>query len=202
MSRLDIQAWAKTPDGIEVIQAQRPFCLGGTVWQGMSGAAFRCPENLLTTDELRDMPDKDGTVNEVWLRRTQRLEARQARKQKEYDETKRTLRTKRNEIRESIRADKEEKLPVNPDDIAEIGRIDKRMARLNDFERDVEIELSKVAAGAAPERKVVLTDAQEVDAPTTICERCGKHPPLDHPNPPTWLRGHNIQCKLKHEKAS
>jgi hypothetical protein len=202
MARLDIQMWAKTPDGIECIQAQKPFCLGGVVWQGMNGAAFRCPENVLTTDELRDMPDKDGTISEVWKRRRQRLEARQARKQKEYDETKRLLRQKRNEIRESIKTDKAENLPVNPDDIEEIRRIDERMSRLNDSERQLEIEISKMVSGKAPERKVVLTDAQDAPAPEATCERCGKIPPPDHPSPTTWLRGHNIQCKLKHAKAS
>jgi len=202
MARLDIQMWAKTPDGIEAIQEQKPFCLGGQIWQGMNGAAFRCPENVLTTDELRDMPDKDGTVESVWIRRRQRLEARQSRKQKEYDDTKRLLRQKRNEIRESIVADKAEKLPVNPDDIEEIRRIDERMSRLNAYEREIDIELKKVTPKPAPERKVELTDAQKPSPPKIACADCGKLPPPDHPKPNLWLRGHHIHCPERKKKAS
>jgi len=203
MARLDLKTWARTPDGEQVIMEQKPFVLGGQVWQGHAGAAYRCPEDALTTDELVGLPDKDGTISEVYLRRRQRLEARGARKQAEYDETRGKLRMKRNEIRASMKSDLEMKLPVSPDDKNEIERIDRRMARLNVIQSEAEAEIAKMQSdGGAPERKVELTDAQKADAPKVVCGRCGKTPPPDHPTPGSWLRGHNIQCKLKHAKAS
>jgi hypothetical protein len=203
MARLDIKEWAKTVDGVETIQAQKPFCVGGQIWQGMDGAAFRCPEDVLTTDELKNAPDKDGTLSEVWRRRRQRLEWRIGRKQEDYDKTRRLLRQERNEIREAMKSDAEAKIPINPDDLEQIKRIDKRMARLNAVESESEAEISKmIVDGGTPERKTELDDAQKAPKPKYTCPRCEKEPPPDHPRPHMWLKGHNVQCSLKHKKAS
>jgi hypothetical protein len=182
---------------------QKPFVLGGQVWQGHKGAAYRCPEDALTTDELVALPDKDGTISEIWLRRKQRLEARGSRKQTEYDGTRGKLREKRNSIRDSMKSDKELGLPANPDDLNEIQRIDRRMARLNVIQQESESEIAKMQSdGGTTERKLVLHDAQEAPPPAVQCERCQATPPPDHPKPGSWLRGHNIQCKIRHAKAS
>ena len=102
-----------------------------------------------------------------------------------------------------MKSDLDMGLQASPADKQDIQRIDRRMERLNVIQSEAEAEMAKVHSdGGSQERKVELTDAQEAAPPKVVCERCGKTPPPDHPTPGSWLRGHNIQCKLKHAKAS
>lgn len=185
---VDPKEWAKSPQGMSIIQQETLFCLGGQVWQGHQGVAVRCPESLLETNELENVADIDGTMEKVWFRRRQRLESRYTRKAKEYDERRMMLRKERSAIRESIKEDKALGIEAADDDLDQIRRINERMARLKDLAHEHEYE----AAKAAEERAANQGDTPMVEEPPpeqVQCKECGMESPLGK-DPGRWLRGH------------
>ena len=190
MPRLDLKEWAKTPDGIEHIQGQKPFCVGGVLWQGYKGAAIRADESTMETEELQVVPDIDETMHEIWLKRRQRLEGRLQRKMDEYDKRRSLLRKERSDIRASMKEDKELGLGIAPDDIDQVKRINKRMERLVDLNKELDLEAALVG------EKIPVTasdDDETVEVPPVeVCPVCEKESPPGNSNPKKWLHAHNM----------
>ena len=55
-----IQEWSKSPEGVELIESQRVFCIDGVLWQGFKKAAIRVDEGQLADEELDKVHDIDG----------------------------------------------------------------------------------------------------------------------------------------------
>jgi len=180
MARADIKQWAKTEDGHETISSQVRFCLSGKLWQGFHMIPVPVQEKQLTDDELRDVQDKDGTMIEIWKQRTSRLESRVRRKADEYDLRLAKLRTERLEIRNTIVADREDKLPASPDSLSALRRVDKRMSRLIQL-RDEEEEGLVLSLGK---------QSGEPEKNPYECKHCGDIPPPTHKKPGSWLNAH------------
>jgi len=187
---LDLRAWARSPEGVEMIESQKPFVAKGEVWQGFDMQMMRTDESQLDDKEIVDLPDIDGTKEKIWFRRKQRLESRTMRKAEEYSKRRGELRTRRNEVLESI--ERMEKLGVerSPEDVYEIKQIDARMGRLLDAKGDLQLELAEKALETGKvEDDLVEGEQPQLQAP------CGKMSPRLHVNPKKWLSGHRMGCQ-------
>lgn len=198
---MDIKEWAKTADGIDTIGTQNVFCCGGILWQGSRGAAIRCTEDALDTDELKRVRDVDGTMEKVWFRRHQRIESRYLRKAIEFDERRGKLRRERNEIRSSMKEDRELGLPVNPEDLDAIKRIDDRMGRLVQAKLEMDLkaaELGKLYGQDPPPDNggdVVLSEAVGASPKLVRCPKCDKEQPPGRDGS-RWLKAHDMGAHI------
>ena len=71
----DLNTWLKTAQGQVWIDSQKPAIAKGEVIQGYQGACYRTDESQLTDAEIEKLDDLDGSKDEVWFRRKQRLES-------------------------------------------------------------------------------------------------------------------------------
>ncbi len=208
MNNMEFKDWAKTPDGVDAIGTAVPFCYNGELWQGFHGTAYRCQERNLETSELKAVIDMDNTIDKVWLTRHQRMEARFSRKAKEYDQKKAVLRRERNEIRVSIRGDKELGIPESPDDIVTIRRIDERMQKLSLLAEEEELKTAAMrgkseSLGLSPE-DVPLEKVVEEVAETHIPKMCD-WPDCEKMSPPgkdpdKWVKAHKLGAHIGPQK--
>jgi hypothetical protein len=192
---LPLNYWKKTMEGMQVIQEQKPFCLGGNLFQGYQGAPISIGESQLSDEEMQNVQDIDGTMARQWTIRRQRLESRYSRKMQEYDERRATLRDRRGKIRDGLKSDAETNIPPNPSDLAELERIDARMKRLEDMTTQESMKLAHLRVGEKVEEEV----APVVERHGAICDHCQKESPPAHKNPKMWLKGHLMQCKSARE---
>jgi hypothetical protein len=197
MAQISIEQWAKTAEGIEMIESQKVFCVRGDLWQGYKQVAIRTHEDQLSTEELNEVAgvrDVDGTMSQVWFKRRQRIEGRLDRKRREYNARQKDLREERTAIRQSIKEDKELNIPASAADIAQITEIDERMKRLRDLAQEQELEKANIALGnVEPEPPPPPLDPGKYD-----CVECGLECPREHHNPKMWLNGHMV----KHRRAA
>ena len=191
---IDLRAWVRSPEGQQMVDSHEHFIAQGEIWQGYMGNVFRVLEDQLTDDELKKIPDLDGTKVKVWFRRNQRLESRLIRKAREMEERRGELRKLKNDIRTAMEKDKEMLGEFSKSDLMELKQIDERMARLL-------MEKERIQQGAAAMESEARKDevpVAEIENPS-ILERitadCGAISPPDHHNPANWLRGHNVGCK-------
>lgn len=191
----NIVTWAKTPEGVEMIESQKMFCINAELWQGWKGSAIRVVESQLEDNEMSAIDDIDGTIQRVWFARRQRLEGRVERKEAEYDTRRGILRRERNEIIESISKQKEMGIDASPDDLDQLKRIDARMARLVD--EGNRQRLSLATAKQDPETAAAIAAEKKLDR--VDCEYCQEVSPEGHKNPAGWRTGHMIHCKAKKE---
>lgn len=189
---MDITHWAKTQEGLEVIEAQKPFVINGEMWQGYEKAAIRVHEDQLTDEEMTAVFDVDQTKERIWKTRLDRIQARLSRKNAEYGKRLVELRKERSGIKQSIKEDIEMGLQPSPSDLHEINEIDARMMRLRDLGKEKSLATAKEAhAPTAPEPELEGAAAQ------VQCVHCEKISPESHHNPAGWLRGHHIHCRAK-----
>ena len=189
---MSIQHWARTQEGLELIESQRPFIVGSSLWQGYNKVAIKIHEDQLTDQELEGAEDVDGTKVRIWEQRRERLRGRLDRKQAEYQKRRGELRVLRNTIRDSIVRDKELGLPASADDLEEIKRIDGRLARLRDLDRERSLEVADQATAPKPQVEEQLADmpaAETEEAPALVfaCPTCGKRG-----KNAKWLRMHRL----------
>jgi hypothetical protein len=199
---LDIKQWSKTVEGIQTIETQKTFCIGGVIWQGYMKTPVRVRETQLSDDEMKAVLDMDGTMNQAWVDRKRRIESRYERKAGEYSERGHKIRQEIQSIRNSIKEDKELGIVASEYDLAEISRLRKRQDRLRQLaeaksmdlaeemvvKTSAPVEVDEVApiVAATPDDPVQCTVA---DAAGNIC---GVWSPEGHLNPMKWLRGHKV----------
>jgi hypothetical protein len=213
--QIDLKDYIKTPEGIEDVNTQIRFCLGGSVWSSLKGNVYKCPEKVMTDEELKGVKDVDGTMTRVWLERKQRLEGRYQRKMDEYDDRRAKCRAERTGIRQAVKEDKELGLPPSSDDLAQLERIDKRQKRLVGLKQEQELALATVMSqieghqAVDPIENVELKEVlKDSDSVRPTCEECGKEVPPGK-NPTKWMRAHMMGAhigparrrELKQEKA-
>jgi len=189
---MNIQHWAKTEEGVQVIDSQKLFCIGGSLWQGYQKLALRVHDDQLSDDEMEQVRDVDDTMKKVWFVRRQRLEARVSRKMDEYDTRRQSLRAQRNEIIQSIKNNAELNIKRSPDDDAQLDRIDQRLGRLVDEARSVQLKLAR----EKEDPDTAAKEAEERHLAPVQCV-CGAISPDGHKNPAKWLTGHSIHCKSR-----
>ena len=205
---LNIKDWAKTAEGLNLIEQQTMFCIGGDLWQGYRKVAFKVNERQITDDEIESATDVDDTKGKVWFRRKQRLQGRHDRKTKEYSQRRMELRKERSSIVQSIKEQKEMGLAASPDDVRSIDEINERMTRLVDLESSEKLLFAKasVESAQAEEEAKRLEDLNAVAEAKPMpkkkrvmvaaeCDACGAKSPDQHPSPEMWLRGHRIHHK-------
>jgi hypothetical protein len=193
---MSIQHWAKTQEGVEVIDSQKPFCIDGTLWQGYQKVAVRVHDDQLSDDEMEQVRDVDNTMQRVWFVRRQRLEARVSRKMDEYDTRRQALRAQRNELIQAIKNNAELGIKRSPDDDAQLDRIDQRLARLVDGSKSEQLKLAR----AKEDPETAAKEAEERHLAPVQCV-CGAISPEGHKNPSKWLTGHSIHCKSRKKSA-
>lgn len=174
---MEIERWAKTSDANPVIEGQKPFCIAGVVWQGFGGVCVRCTEDTMTEEELERVQDLDGTMNQVWQRRKDRVDGRLQRKRDEYDKRIAKLRAERNDIRQSMREDLSLGLKASEVDAQDAQYIEKRILRLREGSAGLETSQRKIEEALAP--------------PPTGCSVCGAPVP-EGSEPKRWLRMHTL----------
>lgn len=174
-TRLSIQHYAKTQDGLELISRQVPFCVGGDLWQGYKGTAVPIRESQLTDAEMAKIVDVDESIERVRVIRRQRLESRFERKQEEYGERIAKLRARRLDITRTIKEQKEAGFDASPGDLHELKRIDKRMERLMNLSEEDSIAAVKISLG------------EQIGE----CDVCGEKCP-EGSDFASWLRGHKV----------
>lgn len=205
---LRITDWAKTIDGIEVIEQQIPFCIGGQLWQGWGGtSAIRADESQMTDDEIRNVMDIDGSKQQIWEARRNRLNGRLSRKMKEYDERRHELRKQRTEIITAMEQHQKMGLKPSPDDVYQVERIDERMARLRDISKESEAAVASLEAG----QDEVIHDEHphHTDEPTANvrarCDICkAVQPASSTTSAARWISSHKTGAHLelyKQQKA-
>jgi len=202
MAVIDLRAWCRSPQGLQMINAHKLFCAGGEIWQGYQGTVFRVTEDQLEESELDSVPDLDNTMSQVLFKRAQRVESRYIRKDKEYDARRGELRAARNEIRNAMKADKELGLAPSPGDLADMRAIDNKTERIlaakemNDAIVSKAKHESQIAAEA-------IEVAQELNEPDPVdpahMALCGKCAPEGHVKPKKWVTGHQFGCKTCRE---
>lgn len=191
----NIATWVKTPEGVEMIESQKMFCINADIWQGWKGSCIRVTESQLEDKEMLEVEDIDDTMQRVWFARKNRLQGRVERKEAEYDTRRGILRRERNEIIESISKQKELGIDASPDDLDQLKRLDTRMKRLVDEGNRQRLTLAiakedpETAAAVAAEKKLESIE----------CEHCHELSPEGHKNPAGWRTGHMIHCKAKKE---
>lgn len=183
--------FAKTPEYEEIVQLQNVFCVDGLLFQGFRGGPMPVEETQLTIAELDNVDDRDGTMHRVWFRLMQRLELRHNNKSREYGKRRKLLREERGVIRQAIRDDKETGLPVNPEDIAEIERIDQRMKLLRDPGLEVDYLHALERSKPPGERMVQAKPAEDRDIILPSCPECGELVPPGK-DFKKWLNGHRL----------
>jgi len=189
MAKLSIQHWGKTPEGMELVESQKIFCIGGALWQGWKQVPIPVSEFQLSDVEMDDITDIDASMDRVWLGRRQRLEGRHSRKSAEYDKRRHELRVERSQIITSIKEARDLDMAPSPDDMDQIERINERMQGLVDLASQERLAKASI--------RVDPSSAPEV-LPGT-CEECGATQPADSKaDPVKWLRGHKMGS---HKKA-
>lgn len=198
MPGFDLMAYFKSAEGKQRLMEQQPFVAKGMILQGYHQAPFEADEIQVSDDELLAMDDIDGTKNEVWTRRRQRLESRIGFKNKEYETRRRELRQMSNEIREEMERDQKLGLDPNPVAIQEINAINKRMLKLAPLDISVSLPVD--------ETEPLMVETPEEPRPSRFdpadfrCSHCGAVPKPDHKNPHAWLNGH-VMGKHKQKSA-
>lgn len=81
---MSINQFAKTIEGEAIVLQQVPFCLGGLCYQGFNGSVFSCDPGQLTSKEVEEILDIDGTAPQLKAVRKQRDEARRIAKDNEH----------------------------------------------------------------------------------------------------------------------
>jgi hypothetical protein len=196
---LDLRDFMKTAEARSIIGDNHVFCVGGLLFQGFRGGPMPVEEGQLTMDELKAVDDRDGTMHKVWFRVKQRLESRNDNKSIEYGKRRTVLRGERQQIRESIKHDKELGIQTSPADVDEIRRIDKRMSRLQDIglEDDYEYALAHSVPASEIPAKPEPPKAEEA---VPACAECGAAAPGKDPQ--KWLRGHKMGKHGKRKKTA
>ena len=188
---LQLQFWIKTQEAIEMLSDETIiFCIENKLFQGHKGAPFSVHEGDLTHAEMKSIRDVDGTLNTIWIKRRQRLEARFNRKEEEYSNRRVILLTRRNEILTSI--EREQKLEIHSENsplVREVKKIDARLEKISAAEEFSQVQLADDKKNELPEEIQAITPEQMA----TTCS-CGKSSPPDHRNPKMWLRGHHLAC--------
>jgi len=128
---LTINQFVKTPEGMAMIAEQKPFVLGGVIYQGFNGQAATCSEKTMTLAEIEAAPDVDGTKERVYRLRREREGGRHDRKSTEYRKRRAELRAQRNEILDAMEKSEKRGVPSSPADLEDIAEIDRRMERLS-----------------------------------------------------------------------
>ena len=193
---LRIQEWAKTADGLEILEQQVLFVMQGTLWQGWGGkGCVYVHEGQATDEEIRDAIDVDGTKQKVWQERKSRLEGRNDRKMKEYDARRHELRKQRSEIVTAIQQQKSVGIEPSPDDLYQITRIDERMARLRDLIQEQELAVASLEEGHA--EAILDSKPHYEDEPTrdvrAKCDICGEIQPANSETAAyRWVLGHKM----------
>jgi len=194
-----IETFAKTHEGVALLEAHARFVIDGTIWQGFKGTAIKVDEDQLTDDELEASHDVDGTKIRVWKKRHDRIAERTARKQAEYSKRLTELRTERNAIVQNMKNDKELGIDPSPGDRIQIKIIDGKMERLANLMENPSLDLAGERSGEIPKHEELAIDEpddEEVATPKPrVACQCGKMSPEGHKNPPMWLRGHKMRCK-------
>lgn len=70
---ITISQYARTVQGKNIIQDERPFILGAQVYQGFRGMAVLCEEKQLTDAEIDEAMDVDGSKATLLRTREERL---------------------------------------------------------------------------------------------------------------------------------
>lgn len=178
---LTIQHFPSTQEGQQLIAEQKPFILGGEIFQGYQNVPIRVFEMQLTDEELEAAHDVDGTKDRVWFKRRQRTGMRDDRKASEYRQRRANLRRERAVIRDTIKEDKAAGIPISPADRADLAEIDGRMQRL--------VDLSNIHQEEAAEFKAPPEGAEK--GGDLMCPDCQKIcPPGKNFN--KWLKGHQM----------
>jgi len=188
---MDITHWAKTQEGLEVIESQRPFCINGELWQGFEGAAIRIHEDQLVDKEIQTAVDVDATKERVWFVRKNRLEGRLERKKNEYSKRIMELRKEKNDLIQGFKDQKEIGLEPSAFDTKLLTEIDARMSRLQDLAKEKSLEIARAGGKEIPE------PPRDIPPGGTQCSFCKKVSPDGHHNPAGWLRGHHMKCKAR-----
>lgn len=190
-----MQHWRKTSEGLEILESEKLFCLGGTLWMGNKKTPYPVQDSQATIDELSKAIDVDGTMQKVWFKRRQRLGGRHQRKSAEYNKRRAELRDERSKIRQSMKEDVGLGIKPNEDDARQIEEIDRRMLRLRDLASEEELQIAELALGEAAQKGEPESEVKP--EPVVKCETCEAMPPPGHHNPEGWLKGHVIQHKTK-----
>lgn len=202
MQVVDLRAWCRSPQGLQMIQAHKMFVAGGEIWQGYQGTVFRVEENQLTEAEIDSVPDLDNTMSQVLFRRAQRIESRYLRKDKEYESRRGELRKMRNEIRNAMKADKELGLEPSPSDLADMKSIDLKTNSILAAKEmnDTVVAKAKVQSQVAAEAVEVALEADQPEPvnPDHVAP-CGKCAPAGHVKPRKWVVGHKMGCRVCRE---
>ena len=178
-AHFDLNHFLKTAQGRQLLDTHKPFIAKGEVLQGYQGACFEVRESQLKDSELKEMADLDGSKDQVWVKRKQRLESSHSRKAEEYSERRGQLRGRQNEIFEA--AERRERLgfPTSAADQQEIEEIDTRMGRLAALKEQHGMEVATKALEPPPSRTEAL---------------CGEISPESHQNHEKWRMGHQANC--------
>ena len=192
-----IQSWSQTAEGVEMIDAQKVFCIEGRLWQGYQKVAFLVDESQMEDRELDAVEDIDDTMGRIWFNRKNRLGGRHDRKIVEYDGRRAELRLQGNAVLDSIERLQKAGLPPSADDKEQYSRIQARMARLVD--ESTAQRLAHATLREDPETAAVV--AAEKKSEAVDCQHCGKVSPEGHKNPANWRRGHMMKCKARQEAA-
>ena len=199
---MDIQQYAKTQEGVEVLESAKPFAINNQIWQGFKKTPIKVHESQLTDDEMEKLVDVDGTLRNVWATRRRRLEERVSRKNGEFMERLTQLRTQRNEIVTSIKNQRELGIPASPADEHQLKEIDRRMERLTTFPQVAQLVVATKHADDVPVEEAVAVPIPTDEVSGVECPHCGKAAPAGHKTPKKWLRGHNMSCKSRPKKAN
>ena len=127
---LDIKQFIKTPEGMALIETQKPFILGGVIFQGFQGALATVAEKQLTHQEVSVIYDVDKTRDRIINMRSQRLGSRHDRKSGEYRKRRAELRGEQDVIEGRMERRQRLNLPDSRADIQDLKDIDARMDRL------------------------------------------------------------------------
>jgi hypothetical protein len=198
MRVMTLKDYSRTSDYEPTIQSQTVFCTDGLLWQGFKGGPMPVNESQLMLEELKNIPDKDGTMYKVWFRIAQRLESRTIRKVEEYGKRRQSLRIERGQIRDSVKHDHEMGIDPSPGDLQDIKRIDDRMERLAD--PGLEDDYLYAKAHSVPGGEVDVHAEPEATPELQACPQCGDACPPGKVFK-KWINGHNVG-KHRQRKAS
>lgn len=105
--QLTIQHFPKTSEGQSLIANQKPFILGGKVYQGYKETLIEVKEKQLSDQELADAYDVDSSIEQVMFERRARLGSRDYRKNQELAERRAIARAKERDELELIKLRRE-----------------------------------------------------------------------------------------------
>jgi hypothetical protein len=105
---LTIQHFPKSQEGQMLIAEQKPFILGGQIYQGYKETVANVHEKQCTDAEIEAMYDVDGTKGNVLTVRKQRLAGRAEARRKELAEREAEKRLRKKEELELAKLEREE----------------------------------------------------------------------------------------------